>query len=559
MAPYIGNKDYPEQPSNHNHPDYPTPAYCDDLYCFQALDFVRNGAKAYNQTNKPFFGILESKSPTLPSRKSKLSLAGTVPTKTTPTSTNSPPKPANGQPWSPASTPTSVTSSPPSKTPMATAIPPTPSPTIPSSSSSPTMVARGQQHEFDANGGLRGNKGSIYEGGIRVPTLMRWPAKVHCNAKLKPGTDLHRPIDITDLLPTFCELAGAEIPLGIDGVSLAPTLTGEGYQRPREFLIHEAGKGASIIRGKHKLIRGKKGGVELYDLDQDPAETINIAEGNAELVEELEAILLNERVGEPKGFAATYHKWIGVKGNNIITPESWSEYSYTNDGIEYQKEFGIPKSHWIAEIDNFSNGEILIDKKVNFLALGVGNKSRAQKQTVLRIKDGRIVSRNGIKIFPNGKILLESGTLTSHRGVEIQEGGKLVVNGSIYADIYNSGKVTIGNPDFIFGNSNLYSVRHTGSFRQNASGRLVSYFRLDENSRHAIRLTGSAFLNGQLELVVGKKKSDKPKVGETFKLLRAKSISGKFSNPDDKVYAANETGFKIHYGEQELTLTVIGK
>ncbi len=86
--------------------------------------------------------------------------------------------------------------------------------------------------EFDANGGLRGTKGSIQEGGIRVPLVMRWPAKITTNSTLKAGTNSDMVVDVTDLLPTFCELAGAPIPLGIDGVSIAPTLLGTGTPAP---------------------------------------------------------------------------------------------------------------------------------------------------------------------------------------------------------------------------------------------------------------------------------------------------------------------------------------
>ena len=112
--------------------------------------------------------------------------------------------------------------------------------------------------ELDANGGLSGNKGKIQEGGIRVPLVMRWPAKITADTTLKAGTDCELVVDVTDLLPTFCELAGTTAPLGIDGVSIAPTLLGTGHQRRREFIIHEASNGQSIIRGNYKLVRSKK-------------------------------------------------------------------------------------------------------------------------------------------------------------------------------------------------------------------------------------------------------------------------------------------------------------
>ena len=80
---------------------------------------------------------------------------------------------------------------------------------------SPTMEDRGgsNREQLDANGGLLGSKGSIYEGGIRVPTIMCWPNRITGESKLKAGSNSDLVLDCSDLLPTFCELAGA--PVGV--------------------------------------------------------------------------------------------------------------------------------------------------------------------------------------------------------------------------------------------------------------------------------------------------------------------------------------------------------
>ncbi|WP_460484396.1 hypothetical protein, partial [Escherichia coli] len=78
--------------------------------------------------------------------------------------------------------------------------------------------------------------------------------------------------------------------------SITPTLRGAGQQRKREFIIHEAGNGQSIIRGNYKLVRTKKSALELYDLEADHAEEHNIAAQHPDMVKELEIILLGERV-----------------------------------------------------------------------------------------------------------------------------------------------------------------------------------------------------------------------------------------------------------------------
>ena len=86
---------------------------------------------------------------------------------------------------------------------------------------------------FESNGPLSGLKGSVYEGGMRVPLIARWPGKI-------PGgrvSDL--PAAFYDVLPTLAEVAGASPPAGIDGISLLPTLTDRGEQKQHEFLLWE--------------------------------------------------------------------------------------------------------------------------------------------------------------------------------------------------------------------------------------------------------------------------------------------------------------------------------
>ena len=558
MAKYKDNPNYPDQPSNHNHPDYPTPAYCDDLYCFQALDFVRNGATAYNETQKPFFGILGVQIPHAPFQEIQKIPGWDSAYQDDPHFDKLSPQ---ARQWAAMVTRIDAHFG----NILAALEDPNGDGDTSDSVANNTLVIyqsdnggpKGANNtEFDANGGLRGNKGSIYEGGIRVPTLMRWPSKIHCNGNLKPGTDHHRPIDITDLLPTFCELAGTEIPLGIDGVSLAPTLTGEGYQRPREFLIHEAGKGASIIRGKHKLIRMKKGDMELYDLDKDPGETTNLVAGSTKLVKELEEILIAERVTEPKGFAVTYHEWVGKKGSKISKAENWSEYIYQNEGIIYQAEKGTPTGAWIAKMN--ANGSQLskIVKDTQFLALALHQSTAESGLNTLMVSDGAEVScRNGIQIDAGASIVLETnGSLSSDRGIDIRDGGGLYGFGKITGHLFNSG--TVG----LIGSN--YQI--SGDYVEEGSSRLR--LQVSPLKEHALKVEGAAILAGKLEIetykgvtVSSAKPTNDFKNRKVYRLVTASSISGKFSNPDDKVQAGDGTEFAISYSDKSVTLTVLGK
>lgn len=144
---------------------------------------------------------------------------------------------------------------------------------------------------FGSLGKLRGMKGSLYEGGIRVPLLIRWPGHV------KPGTTSDLPVAFWDMLPTLCEAAGIEAPKGLDGVSILPTLTGRGEQVRHEFLYWEfpSYRGQQAVRaGKWKIVRQElvKGpsAFELYDLETDPSESRNLAAVHPEVLKRLEAI-----------------------------------------------------------------------------------------------------------------------------------------------------------------------------------------------------------------------------------------------------------------------------
>jgi arylsulfatase A-like enzyme len=141
---------------------------------------------------------------------------------------------------------------------------------------------------------LRGGKGWIYEGGIREPLLIRWPAVV------KPGTVLGAPVSSPDFFPTLLEVAGAKPAPGqvLDGVSLVPLL--QGGRLPERPLFwhypHYGNQGgapsAAIRRGDWKLIEWfEDGRVELFNLAQDLGETTDRAAQEPERVARLRAEL----------------------------------------------------------------------------------------------------------------------------------------------------------------------------------------------------------------------------------------------------------------------------
>jgi arylsulfatase A len=148
---------------------------------------------------------------------------------------------------------------------------------------------------FGSLANFRGMKGSLYEGGIRIPLVARWPGRI------RAGTTSDLPVAFWDLLPTFCEAAAIETPKDIDGVSVLPTMLGEKWQRVHEFLYWEFpsyGGQQAIRAGNWKAVRQNlnKGpsAIELYDLEADAAEKKDLAADHPEIVKRLATIMEKE-------------------------------------------------------------------------------------------------------------------------------------------------------------------------------------------------------------------------------------------------------------------------
>jgi len=140
---------------------------------------------------------------------------------------------------------------------------------------------------------LRNGKGSTFEGGMRVPCIMRWPAVI------KPGRVEHAPAMTIDFLPTFAQLTGAEVPQDrtIDGKDITGILTGDGKRADEEFYYFHSGELQAYRSGNWKLKRPFKG--KIYDkpeehpilltnLADDPGEKTNLADKYPDIVEKME-------------------------------------------------------------------------------------------------------------------------------------------------------------------------------------------------------------------------------------------------------------------------------
>jgi arylsulfatase len=162
------------------------------------------------------------------------------------------------------------------------------------SDNGPTMLQRDAvANFFHSAGPFRGLKGDLYEGGIRVPFIARWPGKI------APGRVSEHPIAFWDVGPTLCELTGADSLPQPDGTSFLPTLlNAPGQKMPSHFYWeYHAGGGSQAVRiGDWKAIRTKikqhaDAPIELYDLRADIGESHNVAEMHPDIVAKAAAIM----------------------------------------------------------------------------------------------------------------------------------------------------------------------------------------------------------------------------------------------------------------------------
>jgi arylsulfatase A-like enzyme len=147
---------------------------------------------------------------------------------------------------------------------------------------------------------FRGKKGNLYEGGLRVPFLVRWPGRI------PPGTVSDHLCYFPDVLPTICELAGATPPADVDGISFVPTLLeadAAGRPQPQhEYLYWELGGQTAVRVGTWKGVRPKPNAPwELYDLRTDVSEARNLAGDHPQLVERIARLAAAAHVPAEEG------------------------------------------------------------------------------------------------------------------------------------------------------------------------------------------------------------------------------------------------------------------
>ena len=182
-----------------------------------------------------------------------------------------------------------------------------------------------------SNGDLRGGKGSLHEGGVRVPTIFYWPAKLNPHI-------VNEPLAMVDVMPTVLALAGAngspDHPF--DGKDIWPVVA-EGQPSPHEdILINvEAFRGA-IRKGNWKLVKIAlfPGKTELFDLSKDPGEQNNVADQFPEIARDLEARLLAyAKDMKPSEWIKAQPAFLGAQGKTVFDPD----FDIDDDGLPHEK------------------------------------------------------------------------------------------------------------------------------------------------------------------------------------------------------------------------------
>jgi arylsulfatase A-like enzyme len=187
-----------------------------------------------------------------------------------------------------------------------------------------------------SNGALRGGKGSLHEGGVRVPTIVSW------SGTLQPAV-VDEPLHMVDVMPTLLALAGAHGSSDhpFDGRDMWPTLA-EGKPSPNEaILINVEPFRGAVRKGNWKLVQIAllPGKVELFDLQKDPGETTNVADQNPDVVKDLQARLVRYAQEQaPDEWIRAQPAFLGAQGTTVLDPD----FDIDDGGLAHEKP-NLPK------------------------------------------------------------------------------------------------------------------------------------------------------------------------------------------------------------------------
>jgi hypothetical protein len=243
------------------------------------------------------------------------------------------------------------------------------------------------------NAGMRGMKGSPYEGGHRVPCFVRWPAGgIGGEGK---GRDVTRLAAHFDLMPTLAELAGAALPGGVrlDGKSLVPLIRDPGAEWPERTLVVESQRvekpvkwrQSAVMDDRYRLINGK----ELFDLKTDPGQITDVAGENGPIVERLRSAYDRwwDDISPAHGRMVRVPIGLEAIGEVALTCHDW----HGEHPIAYQKgvrEGVVGNGYWAVEVARPGTYEFRLRRWPDEDGRAI-NDGPGPKATRARIKVGR--------------------------------------------------------------------------------------------------------------------------------------------------------------------------
>ena len=164
---------------------------------------------------------------------------------------------------------------------------------------------------------FRAGKGSLYEGGLKVPYLVRWPGKIVA------GSVSDHLLYYPDVMPTLAGIAGATSPR-TDGLSFLPTLLDRKGQKRHKYLYWEFGNQTAVRMRNCKACKGRKGDWELYDLAKDIEEKHNLAASNQKVLNRL--VALAKESHEPVKPGEIYDRALTDKDHRMAPHDRNVEY-----------------------------------------------------------------------------------------------------------------------------------------------------------------------------------------------------------------------------------------
>ncbi|MBG86422.1 MAG: hypothetical protein CMO80_05920 [Verrucomicrobiales bacterium] len=210
--------------------------------------------------------------------------------------------------------------------------------------------------------GFRGGKGNLYEGGLRIPFLVRWPGRI------QPGRVSDHIFFQPDVLPTLAELTKAKAPADIDGLSILPEILGAKVvgrkQETHEMLYWEYANQIAVRWNNWKAIQpGKNKDWELYNLSKDISETISIADAHPDILKRMQAFAVaSHEPARPGTFSDTLRE--------RHQRDRWAKFGNTRS----QNQFPKGKFHRIKHRDLIPFGEITV---LSFSSQNISNDRRA--------------------------------------------------------------------------------------------------------------------------------------------------------------------------------------